>query len=394
MKRRVAFVVQRCGLEVNGGAELHCRLIAERLAARLDVEILTTCALDYMTWANHYPPGEQRLGELRIRRFPVANPRDVPSFNRLSEDFRGRMGQLTTREEEAWMRAQGPWTPTLFEYLADATDKYDAFIFFTYLYATTYFGLPLVGKKALLVPTAHDEWPIHFGMWDRFFELPSAFVFNTDEELAFLRRRFPRARLPGPVVGVAVEPPASVDAETFRRAYGVDGPFILYVGRVDPSKGIDGLLDDFRAYQASTGDTRTQLVLVGKPVMEFAPRDGVLILGFLSEQQKWNALAACDVLVMPSPYESLSMACLEAWSLGKPALVTARSEVLVAQCRRSQGGLWYRDADEFSAALEFLLRDPSVARTLGTQGREFVRQNYRWPHILDAYSDLIDAVSP
>ena len=393
MRKRVAFVVQRFGLEVNGGAELHCRLVAERLASGFDVEVLTTCALDYMTWANHYPPGEQRLGEVRVRRFPVARPRDVPSFNRLSEDIRNQMGRVTLEQEQAWMRAQGPWALGLFEHLRAAKDQYDAFIFFTYLYATTYFGLPLVADRAILVPTAHDEWPIHLGMWNRFFDLPAAFVFNTEEELAFLRRRFPEARLPGPVVGVAVEPPASMDPATFRATHGLDGPLALYLGRLDRSKGVDRLLEDFQSYQATTGDRRTQLVLVGNPVMEIPAREGVRVLGFLSEQQKWDALAASDVLVMPSPYESLSMACLEAWSIGKPALVTARSEVLVAQCRRSQGGLWYRDSDEFSAALEYLLGEPSVARGLGAQGREFVRENYRWPRIVGAYAELVRASS-
>src|SRR6267143_2899043 len=151
MRKRVAFVVQRFGLEVNGGAELHCRLVAERLASGFDVEVLTTCALDYMTWANHYPPGEQRLGEVRVRRFPVARPRDVPSFNRLSEDIRNQMGRVTLEQEEAWMRAQGPWALGLFDHLRAAKDQYDAFIFFTYLYATTYFGLPLVEDRAILV---------------------------------------------------------------------------------------------------------------------------------------------------------------------------------------------------------------------------------------------------
>ena len=117
---------------------------------------------------------------------------------------------------------------------------------------------------------------------------------------------------------------------------------------------------------------------------------GVRALGFLPESEKWNAMAACDVLVMPSPYESLSMACLEAWSLGKPVLVTARSDVLVGQCRRSQGGLWYRDADEFAAALDYLRRDPATAVALGRQGREFVRVNYRWERILDAYETLVN----
>lgn len=389
MRQRVAFVVQRCGLEVNGGAELHCRLIAERMSRTHDVEILTTCAVDYMTWANHYPVGGQRVGDLCVRRFPVRRPRDVPAFNGLSESVHARLGRLTLKEEEAWMRAQGPWVPQLFDYLQKAKRDYDAFIFFTYLYATTYFGLPLVAERALLVPTAHDEWPIHLGMWNRFMQLPRAFVFNTDEEREFLQRRFPEARLPGRVVGVAVEPPPSVDAARFRADHAVEGPFVLYVGRLDESKGVDQLLDDFRSYQQSTGDTRTELVLVGKAVMGVPRRPGVRVLGFLSEQDKWDALAACDVLVMPSPYESLSMVCLEAWSLGKPVLATARSEVLVGQCRRSQGGLWYRSPDEFAVALEYLLGDSSLRAALGAQGREFVLANYRWPKIIEAYDELL-----
>ena len=152
MSGRVAFVVQRCGLEVNGGAELLCRMVAERLARHLKVEVLTTCALDYMTWENHYPPGEERMGELRIRRFPVERLRDVDSFNRLSESVRARKGKLSVADEEAWMREQGPWSPDLLEYLKANREEYGAFIFVTYLYATTYFGLPLVRDKALLVP--------------------------------------------------------------------------------------------------------------------------------------------------------------------------------------------------------------------------------------------------
>jgi glycosyltransferase involved in cell wall biosynthesis len=391
MSKRIAFVVQRCGPEVNGGSELHCLEVARRLATRCHTEVLTTCALDYVTWENHYPAGEEWLGDLCIRRFRVARPRNVSSFNRLSESIRARMGRLEIAEEERWMREQGPWSPDLFEYLREQSGDYDAFIFFTYLYATTYFGLPLVAGKALLTPTAHDEWPIHLQMWDRFMELPRAFFFNTQEELAFLRRRFPRARLNGPIVGVAVEPPANADGGAFREAHDIAGPFVLYLGRLDPSKGVGQLLADFEAYRRATGDRTTELVLIGKAAMEVAPTQGVRVLGFLPEQRKWEALAACEALVMPSPYESLSMACLEAWSLGKPVLVNGRSEVLVGQCRRSQGGLWYGDTDEFGAALDCLLHDASIRSALGAQGKQFVDANYRWSEILDAYSSLVAA---
>jgi glycosyltransferase involved in cell wall biosynthesis len=392
MSRRVAFVVQRCGLEVNGGSELHCRLVAERMAQRAQAEILTTCALDYITWANHYPPGEERLGELRIRRFPVERPRDRAAFDALSRRIQPRIGTLSLAEEEAWMREQGPWSPELFDFIGRHEADYDAFVFFTYLYATTYFGLPKVAKKAILVPTAHDEWPIYFGMWDRLFELPQAFVFNTEEELAFLRRRFPGARLEGPILGVAADPPAAADPESFRRKYAIDAPFVLYAGRVDVMKGVGELLENFAAYRRSTADLRTQLVLVGKATMDVPALPWVHALGFLSEEDKWDALSACEALVMPSQYESLSMVCIEAWSVGKPVLVTARSDVLVGQCRRSQGGLWYRDGDEFCAALEVLLGDAAVRRGLGEQGRKFAAANYRWPGIIDGYFGLISAI--
>src|SRR5438876_1882575 len=154
MMERVAFVVQRCGREVNGGAELLCRLVAEQMALRAQTDVLTTCALDYLTWANHYQPGDERVGELRIRRFPVERQRDPASFGSLSQQLRPRIGSLSVAEEENWMREQGPSSPELFRYIERHRGDYDAFIFFTYLYATTYFGLPPVAEKAILVPTA------------------------------------------------------------------------------------------------------------------------------------------------------------------------------------------------------------------------------------------------
>jgi len=393
MKKPVAFVVQRCGVEVNGGAEYLCRTVAQKLAATRPTEVLTTCALDYMTWENHYRPGEEMLGDLRIRRFPVARPRDVESFNRLSEMLRPRVKTAPVAEQEQWMREQGPWSPDLFEYLQKRRADYDAFVFVTYLYATTYFGLPLVSDKALLVPLAHDEWPIYFGMWDRLFERPRGFVFSSEEEAAFVRRRFPAARLQGPVIGTGIEAPASIDVEQFRTKHGIGGPFVVYVGRVDVAKGVDRLLQDFAAYRREADDQLT-LLLVGKQVMDVPAVPGVRSLGFTSEEDKWAAIAGCEALLMPSAFESLSIALLEAWSVGKPVLVSAASEVLVGQCRRSHGGLWYRDTDEFCVALGYLLRDPALRRTLGEQGRRFVSANYGWPRIVDAFGEAISRIAP
>jgi glycosyltransferase involved in cell wall biosynthesis len=392
MTLRLALVVQRFGLEVNGGSETLCRQVAERLALRTKTEVLTTCALDYTTWADHFPPGEERIGELLVRRFPVDRPRVPAEFGALSESLRPRIGQLSPAEEERWMREQGPWSPQLFDYIEAHAADYDAFIFFTYLYASTYFGLPRVAEKSVLVPTAHDEWPIYFAIWDRLMDLPRAFIFQTPEELQFMRRRFPHARLEGPTPGIAVEPPEHADAGSFRRKHGIAGPFVLYAGRLDASKGVGQLIEFFDAYRRETGDAETQLVLVGKPVMEIPRHPWLRPLGFLSEQEKWEALSACEALMMPSPYESFSIATVEAWTMGKPVLANAQCEVLVGQCRRSNGGLWYRDAAEFSLALETLLRDEALRRGIGAQGRDYAQANYRWPKIIDAYYETADTV--
>jgi glycosyltransferase involved in cell wall biosynthesis len=230
-------------------------------------------------------------------------------------------------------------------------------------------------------------------MWDRFFQLPRGFVFNSEEEKAFVRRRFPEARPEGPIAGIGVEPPATIDTGRFREKYGIEGRFVAYAGRVDVAKGVDKLLRDFQAYRRESGDEKTQLVLLGRMTMQVPSQPGLRALGFLDERDKWDALAACDVLIMPSAFESLSIALLEAWSVGKPVLVSARSEVLVGQCRRSHGGLWYGDTDEFCASLECLLQDATVRRALGAQGRQFVSETYRWSRIVDAYRDVVDGIA-
>lgn len=387
---KIAFVVQRCGREVNGGAEVHCLVIAQRMAAHWRTEVLTTCALDYVDWANYYPPGEEAIDGTLVRRFPIAVIRDIEEFNRLSSQLHPHSTTASLEEQEGWMRAQGPWSPALFEFIESHVHEYDAFIFFGYLYAQTWFGLPKVADKAILAPLAHDEWTIYLNMWDRLFSLPRAFIFNTIEERDFLRRRFPNIRMMGPVVGVAVDRLVDIDPLRFRRDYGIDSGFLLYVGRIDPSKGCDELFNFFLRHRAARYKP-DKLVLLGKSVMSIPDHPDIITLGFVPEQTKWDALAACDALVMPSPHESLSMVLLEAWSVGKPVIVNGRCEVLVGQCHRANGGVWYENFEGFSAGLSCLQegRNPG---TLGRQGWRFVNAHYSWPVIEQAYLNVIDSL--
>jgi glycosyltransferase involved in cell wall biosynthesis len=382
---KVAFVVQRCGWEVNGGAETLCLKIAERMSKYWEVEILTTCALDYMTWQNHYSPGVAEVSGVKVKRFKVSNQRDVEAFNHLSEKIYPRLKEASIKEQEEWMQVQGPMSHDLITYVKQHEHEYDAFIFFTYLYATTYFLLPLVAPKAYLVPLAHDEWPIYLSMWDSFFEKPRGFVFNTVEERDFLMARFPKVSLEGSIAGVAVEPPLTYSAEAFRQQYNIYDPFLLYIGRVDASKGCEELCDYFIKLRSHEPGSR-KLVLLGKPTMSIPSHPDIIALGFVDEHTKWDALAACDLLVMPSPYESLSIVLLEAWGMGKSVLVNGKCDVLVGQCRRAQGGLWYTSKDEFQVAIEKM--DELVRNQLGLQGKSFVELNYVWSVIESLYLSL------
>ena len=167
---KIAFIVQRYGAEILGGSEYHCRLIAERLAAKHDVEVLTTCAHDYITWENHYPEGNDRIRGVTVRRFKNARTRDIASFNQYSDWI---FHNPHTREDElSWLEQQGPWCPALLEYLNRNHRQYDALIFFTYLYAPTVLGLDIDPARSILVPTAHNEPAIHLSIYEEMFKKP------------------------------------------------------------------------------------------------------------------------------------------------------------------------------------------------------------------------------
>lgn len=379
---KVAFVVQRCGEEVNGGAERHCLHVAQRMSKYWETEVLTTCALAYMRWENFYPPALQQIHGTVVRRFPVDQPRDVQEFDRISGRLRLRKGEATLEEQERWMRAQGPISTALLDHIAQQKENYDAFIFFGYLYAPTYFGLPLVQDKAFLVPLAHDEWPIYLPMWEPFFSRPRGFIFNTLTEQQFLRRRFVTLRLEGPAIGVGIEPPAEVRPLAFRERYELFAPFLLYAGRIDGSKGCGRLFDYFLRARAK-GAFDHKLVLLGEEVMPIPFDDAIIHLGFVSDGDKWNAMAACDWLLIPSAFESLSMVLLETWSVGRPAMVNARSDVLTAHCRAGNGGLWHSNFEEWKTGLSWV--SPRVKDALGRNGREYVKKHYSWARVEKDY---------
>ncbi len=202
---KIAFIVQRYGTEILGGSEYHCRLIAERLATKHEVEVLTTCARDYVTWKNEYPEGADRVRGVTVRRFAVAETRDIASFNQFSDWIFNN--PHTADQEMEWLRRQGPWSPALLEYLKRHHQQYDALIFFTYLYAPTVLGLRVAPGRSILVPTAHDEPAIHLDLYKEVFTLPAAIAYNTEVERRFLETHFSIRAVAEETVGCGVDLP-------------------------------------------------------------------------------------------------------------------------------------------------------------------------------------------
>jgi len=417
---RIAFIVQRYGTEILGGSEYHCRLIAERLAPKHQVDVLTTCAQDYITWKNEYAEGPDRIRGVTVRRFANARTRDIEAFNRYSEWI---FTSGHTREDEMeWLRQQGPWCPALLEYLERNQQQYDVLIFMTYLYAPTVLGVRVAPHKSILVPTAHDEPAIKLDIYKELFSAPAAIAYNTEVERRFLTTHFSIRAVEEETVGCGVDlPQAQVyqrdrgEAENdpsdppsepipddlqpaswrphlagrgvhFRRRHRLHGPIALYGGRIDAGKGCEELIEYFSTYVQDGGDA--SLVLMGVKLMPLPEEPFIQFAGRLSDQERLQALESATVVVVPSPYESLSLLALEAFAVGTPILANARSEVLVDHCQKSNAGLYYADRDEFVEAMKMLVADERLRNAMGRNGRAYVRKNYRWDVILSKYERM------
>lgn len=388
--KKIALVNQRYGLEVNGGSEYYTRLIAERLAGEFEVDVITTKALDYTTWENHYEADEEEINGVRVLRFPVEKPR-AKDFN----DFNGKYlssGNFDEETERIWFEKQGPYSPAAIDYIRSNKDKYDVFIFVTYLYYLTVAGLPEVAEKAIFIPTAHEEPFIHFKTYERLFKLPRAYVFLTDEEKALVQGLFHCESIPHRVMGTGVDVPCEPDEKAFRSKFGIGGDYIIYVGRIDEGKDCPTLFRYFLEYRKRRPDSRLKLVLMGKPVCDIPKHEDIISLGFVSEEDKFSGIAGAKCLVLPSKFESLSISVLEAMTLSVPVIVNGICEVLKGHCVKSNGGLYYMDYFEFEGILDYVFTHESEYAMLRKNAKAYVDENYRWDVIMKKFSDIISKI--
>ena len=386
---KLAFVVQRYGASIAGGSEGHCRELAERLAARHDITVLTTCAKDYVTWANELPAGHGVENGVSVTRFPVTRQRRIKAFSDLSDEvFDG--GAPLDRQEE-WFRQNGPESPALLDHLRAHERDYDLVLFWTFRYFPSYFGVPLVADRAVLVPTAEEEPAINLDVLPDFLNKPAGFLFLTPEEKELVAARMYQPPFPTAVIGIGLDPaPSATLTRAPLDALGIPANYLLYLGRVDRNKGCDALLDNFQHYVSTRSDVT--LVLAGPAKMQIPAHPQIRALGYVTDEVRNALLAHARALAVPSWYESLSIVLLEAWNHAVPALVNGRCKVLAGQVTRANGGLYYMFPAEFDEAADYLLQRPTERDALGRQGLAYVEREYRWPTVLGRVERLLEEV--
>ena len=389
MKNKILFVVQRYGLEVNGGSEAYCRQIAEKLSSIYDVSVLTTCAEDYVTWENKYQEGIEKINDITVIRKKVVEPRTQKKFSKATDIINFDKENLLSGIE--WQKAQGPYSLELLNYLSNHKDEYDVIIYMTYLYFTTYFGIQIAPEKSILIPTAHDEPPIYFGIFNSIFHLPRCILYLTNSEKNFVTKKFHNNYVNSDIVGVGIDIEKDVENINLKDRFHIEDEYLIYLGRIDESKGCKNMIDYFLEYKAKYNNN-LKLVLAGKTAMNIPVNNDILNLGFVSEIEKINRLKNAKALILPSEFESLSLSTLEAMYFGIPVLVNGKCDVLKDHAILSKAGLYYMNKLEFIESLAYIDENPEIMKKMGENGVLYVEKNYRWDVVIEKYKNAIEKV--
>ena len=410
--KKIAIIIQRYGSQVNGGAEVYARNLAQELADFYQVDVLTTQAKDYVTWDPVFEMGVEQDGKVAVHRFENF-PRGTRSQLRYARKKLGRrlwwqwitkkMGLLAyieqlfpslgvqKKDHDNWLKYQGPYVPSMMEYISAQQHEYSAFIFFTLLYYTACKGLEVAGSKSILVPTLHDEKAMYYPYYKDYYNMAKHIFFLTRAESHIAEKLFHSPTISTTVIGAGVKvPEVSEPTQAWLIDNGISKPYLIYIGRVDQHKGTDDMIRFFQEFNGSM-QLAYQLVVVGagKPP-SFTDTAQVICTGFIEEDVKWKLLKGAQMLIMPSRYESLSLVLLEAMAYGKPVLANQLCDVLAEHIRNSEGGATFTNATDFSSALKDLLLNENKYKVASVQAVNYVRTQYSWEAVTSHFRKCID----
>ncbi len=385
----IAFIPPRFGDGVVGGAEAVIAEFAEGFAERgWEVEVLTTCAQDHYTWANHFPAGsfESRPG-LTVRRFPTVL--DTPG------KLRDRIGSRILGGDSVSLAEQFRWmndslrVPELWDYVLMNADRYQAIVVAPYMFWTTFAVGQIAPERTIVMPCLHDEPQAALEIFRPLIAGARGIWFLSEPEAELADRLFQVPRR-FEVVGAGIEVPGAYDPDGFRSRYGITGPMVFYAGRREWGKG---WLDLVEAFEIARRQAPRGLTLVtsgvGDPNLAAGSGEGIVDLGFVTDAERNDAMAAADAYVQPSSLESFSRTVLEAWLAGTAVIANSASDVVRWHVARSGAGVTYEGTAELVEALALVSRYPESYSRLAAPGRDYVLANYRMDAVLDRAEEVL-----
>ena len=411
VKRKIGLIVQRYGRQVNGGAEVLARMVAEKLALKYDVTVLTSRALDYHFWEPELPEGQSEENGVKIIRFDHKPRAAAKKVHRLKRKYRGRLlyqklyrligepswylklfpsAEVREKEGLLWVENQGPAMYGLVKYLEKNEHEYDAFIFVTYLYYPSVLGLLTVPHKSIFIPTMHDEQPAYFPIFKKTMRAPRSLMFLTESEKIFSNRLFNIADIRQDVMSVGIDAVDDQKNSEVIKKFNIKGKYIIYVGRIDAAKGCKDLLKSFVNFTNNNKESIT-LVLAGKNMIEAAVNENIIYAGFVTDNEKEQLMKHAEALIIPSKYESLSLVVLESFACKVPVIANGECEVLKDHIVNSNGGWTYTNETEFTDVLKKVL-EGSENEKKGLNGYEYVTNNYSWQNAMTVFDNAIDFV--
>ncbi len=388
---KIAFVIPWYG-DIPGGAETECRQTAESLQKNgVNVEILTTCVKQFLSdWnTNYFAEGTYKENGITVRRFNVRK-RDTRKFDEINFKLMNNC-RISSMEEQIYMENMIN-SDSLCSYIKDYSDEYDHFLFIPYMFGTTYYGSQIHPERSILIPCLHDESYAYMTIFKKMFKDAKAVIYNSEPEKTLANQIY-EIRGHQIVIGTGMDTDISYNARRFRDKYGINNEFLLYAGRRDSGKNVSLLMEYFVKYKECAGGD-LQLVLIGKGELAIPKehRQDIIDLGFVSQEDKFDAYAAATLFCMPSINESFSIVLMEAWLCGTPALVHAGCAVTKDHCIKSNGGLYFDNYEEFEGCVQYFLKNPEKRDIMAQNGKEYVLMNYSWDTIVQKYKRFLGVI--
>ena len=412
-KENIAFVVVRYGLNINGGAEYHCRMLAERLTNDYNVEVLTTCVDNYRTGENLEFKEKEIINKVIVRRFKT-NPThpELENFykKKAKPAYKLRrflykchflaiasyffpIWHFKEKEELEALGSQVFHSPALFNFIKENKDNYKAIIPITIDYSHVYYTTLYAPEKTIVIPTMHYHKTAFRSTLTQVFTKAAYIAFNTTAEQKLARKIFGMHMAPHSIVSVGIELSAPSDWAVTQEKYNLPDEYMLYVGRVDQGK-LNNVYTYFLNYKKVYPNSDLKFVLVGKQYSDPFNHPDIIYTNFVEEQEKISIIQHAKIVINPSLYESLSLILLEAMALKKAMLVNGNCNVLKEHCHKSNNAaLYYTNEKSFIDKLHMLDSSTNLRLEMGEKGYSYVNSNYDWNIIMNKLKHVIENIS-